>query len=596
MSDRFDDILGTTAPVVVAPSGVGGEMAGGAFDGADRFDSALALWQPQLASADADIIPDKPISDARARDMLRNDAYVQGGATLHKDNIVGSQYVLNAKPASRIIFGKVDDAWESEFQEEVEELFDLASESPDNLFDASRMNTFTGLVRLAVGINVAGGEVLAAAEWIRNGRPFNTAIQMIEAERLSTPPLNMLNSNIRGGVEKHPVYNYPIAYHIRSVHPNDYLPTFQNFTDMWDWKRIELRKPWGRIQIIHLFEQMRPAQTRGIAAMVAALKEMRITRKFRDVSLQRAVTQALYAATITSERPPAEAYQMLGAGSGGVPTADEVEAASNNFITGYMRTIGKFAGGAKNLQADGVKFPWLPPGTKLDMVSPVNSSPLGMEFEQSLLRYIAATLNVSYEQLSRDYTSTNYSSARAAMAETWKAMSSIKKTIADRFATMIYRLWLEEMINQDRLKSFPASKAPLLYENGALGFRFDAISRCSWIGASRGQIDELKETQAAVLRINNGLSTMEDEIARLGGDWRKNLRQVAREKAMIKKLEAEGGITLFNTSGSSAMTNATEGGAKPTNEPAADGEGARSVGTAEKLFLDCTYPDEEAEK
>jgi capsid protein len=30
--------------------------------------------------------------------------------------------------------------------------------------------------------------------------------------------------------------------------------------------------------------------------------------------------------------------------------------------------------------------------------------------------------------------------------------------------------------------------------------RFEAMSRCDWIGASRGQIDELKETQAAILR------------------------------------------------------------------------------------------------
>ena len=42
--------------------------------------------------------------------------------------------------------------------------------------------------------------------------------------------------------------------------------------------------------------------------------------------------------------------------------------------------------------------------------------PLGQEFEQSLLRYIAAALGVSYEQLSKDYSQTNYSSARAAMA------------------------------------------------------------------------------------------------------------------------------------------------------------------------------------
>jgi len=183
-----------------------------------------------------------------------------------------------------------------------------------------------------------------------------------------------------------------------------------------------------------------------------------------------------------------------------------------------------------------------------------------MEFEQSLLRDIAATLGVSYEQLSRDYTNTNYSSARAAMSETWKFMQSRKKLVADRLATIIYRLWLEEMINANMLKTFPAAKAGMLYSNKRLNMNFEAISRCDWIGASRGQIDELKETQAAVLRINNGLSTAEDELARLGKDFRKVFRQLKREMVMKEAL----GI-LPNPTDTTNQMNATTG--NPTAEP-----------------------------
>ena len=72
-----------------------------------------------------------------------------------------------------------------------------------------------------------------------------------------------------------------------------------------------------------------------------------------------------------------------------------------------------------------------------------------------------------------------------------------------------------------------------LYQNQ----RLDAMSQCDWIGASKGQIDELKETQAAVLRLKYNLSTDEDEIARLGKDWRVVKRQRAREKEMDKTLD-----------------------------------------------------------
>ncbi|MEW3617902.1 hypothetical protein QOZ13_29535, partial [Pseudomonas aeruginosa] len=58
-----------------------------------------------------------------------------------------------------------------------------------------------------------------------------------------------------------------------------------------------------------------------------------------------------------------------------------------------------------------------------------------------------------------------------------------------------------------------------------------------WIGAARGQIDELKETQAAVMKINSGLSTWEAELARLGQDWRRVFRQQARERRMQEDLE-----------------------------------------------------------
>ena len=84
-------------------------IAQGAFDGADRWNHDFGLWSPPLRSADADLFPDKGTLDGRARDVLRNDAYVQGGATLHKDNIVGAHFLLNARPNFRVLFGKDDE-------------------------------------------------------------------------------------------------------------------------------------------------------------------------------------------------------------------------------------------------------------------------------------------------------------------------------------------------------------------------------------------------------------------------------------------------------------------------------------------------------
>lgn len=495
----------------------------GGFDGADRFDQGFALWGPSLNSADADIVPDKPYIDARSRDMLRNDAYLQGGANLHKDNIVGAQFLLNARPATRVLFGKDDDMWEEEFQAEVEELWELFAESPDCWVDAAQSNNLTQLVRMAVGIHLAAGEVLATAEWERNnGSEFNTCVQMIDLDRLSTDPMHRIDPQVRAGIRFNS-RGAPLAYQIRTQHPRDIVFPMA----LPAWKEVPIRKPWGRLQVIHLKEQTRPQQSRGVPEMAAALKEMKMTHSLRGINLQQAVAQAIFAAAITSELPAETVFQQLG---GGETTPEQVQAAITNYAQGYLGAIGKYAGKARGLTMDGVRIPHLYPGTKLDLLAPQVNPTQGTNFEQSLLRYIAATLGVSYEQLSRDYTNTNYSSARAAMTETWKFMQARKKLIADRFATIVFRLWLEEAINNGKLFSFPKAKAGLLYSDGLLNTKFDAISRCEWIGASRGQIDELKETQAAIARIDAGISTREDELARLGKDWRKVFRQLEREE------------------------------------------------------------------
>ncbi|WP_242137028.1 phage portal protein [Sphingomonas sp. TREG-RG-20F-R18-01] len=566
MLDQFEDLLGAPLPAEppasqMVPAGAGGERAMGAFDGADRYNTSLAAWAPTMGSADLDVIPSKQLSDARVRDMVRNDAYVQGGAQLQKNNIVGSQYLLNSKPSSVAVFGKVDEDFEAAFQEEVEELFHIAADSPKNYFDSAGRNTFTDLVRLATGLHVMTGEVLATVEWKKDGRPFSTAIQMVDTDRLSTPTTfpNIGDQNIRAGI-KRDGSGRPISYFIRAGHPNDYYTPFFNM--MAQWVEVPVEKPWGRTQVIHIFNQLRPDQTRGIAAMTAALKEMHITHRFRDVTLQNAVTQALYAAAITSDLPSETVFQSLG---GGQMTPEAIQKAIGDYAVGYFGTIDEFAGSAKNLHVDGVRIPHLMPGTKLEMISPSSGGPLGMEFEASLLRYIAKTLDVSYEQLSGDYSKTNYSSARAAMVETWKAMQALKIEVADRFATEVFRLWLEEMINADMLKTFPAAKASLLYTNGRQNLAFDGLARCDWIGAARGQIDELKETQADVLKLNNGLITREEVIGKSGKDWRKVFRQLGREKKLADS------IGLQFAAADPSMMNAVGGGAQPTNSPNPDG-------------------------
>lgn len=526
MRREFSDVDDEIAYLTSKP--LRGEVMGGAHEAADRFDRSLATWSPVVQHVDADVLPDRMAAEGRSRDMVRNDSFVSNSVGLHRDNIVGSLYALNAAPNVALLRRQnsaMDETWATEFQEEVEALFTLWAESPRCWADAAEKNSLTEMIRLAVAVYLVSGEFLMTGEWARenSGRPFQTMVQAVEVDRLCDPmdrPHDL--QNVRGGVRFNS-YGAPQGYYIRRS-SNGLL----NYArEAWTWSYIRAFKSWGRPQVLHVLEQSRPGQTRGIGQMVSALKEMRVTKRFRDITLQNAVVNASFAAAIESELPTEAVFAAMGAGE---DPADAYAGYAANFLS----AVSAYSGNARNLMLDGVRIPHLMPGTKLNLLPMGKPGGVGTEFEDSLLRYAAAGLGVSYEELSKNFSKSNYSAARAATLETRKFMGSRKRIVADRTANFIYGLWLEEAMNSGSITSMPRS-APDFYE----GLNREAYSTATWIGAGQGMIDELKETQAAILRLKSGLSTYEAELARQGRDWRAVMAQQKREKELQEKYGIE---------------------------------------------------------
>ena len=70
-----------------------------------------------------------------------------------------------------------------------------------------------------------------------------------------------------------------------------------------------------------------------------------------------------------------------------------------------------------------------------------------------------------------------------------------------------------------------------------------------------------------MLRVNNGLGTLESELGALGMDWRAVLRQKAREKKMMDDL----GLVFGQDASSKNMMNAASG------TPSSTGDAPRSA-------------------
>ena len=529
-SQEAFDFAGRGRTEVSIYEGSGVEHAlGGGLEGAERTSRETVNWNVASVPPDRAINSVKEPADSRAKDMVINDGYARGAIQTHMDSIVGAQYRLNSKIAWQVIPGATK-AWADEAQRVIEARFSLIAESEACYLDAAGMNTFTGMVRLGVAGFVMTGEILATSEWDRSqGRPLKTCFQMVDPSRLKNPDWQADTKDLRRGV-KVDARGKPLGYYIQRNHPNSFWP---GAYDMLDFAYVPRLKPWGRPQVIHIIEQLFPDQHRGVADMVAALKRMRMTKHLQEVTLQNAVINATYCAAIESEMPTAEMIVAMG-GDASTPEA------LNTAIGAYLAGLQKYLAGAENIALDGAMIPHLYPGTSLNMKTLGTTGNLGTDFESSLLRHTAAALGMDYAEFSRDYSKMSYATAKLSTENTRRAMRSRKKNVADRMANLMYGNVLEEMIAQGEVPLPPGFTRDDFYRPLML----EAFMRCSWIGQGTGQIDELKETQAAILRIKAGLSTYESEIARLGEDWREVFEQKALEAGVI---EEKGLVLDLNT-------------------------------------------------
>lgn len=482
-------------------------MSHPAAHSASAHNKEMALWRPMRSSADAELLPEMDLMVARTRDLIRNHGIASGAVQTHLDHAIGVGLRLVAKPDYRAL--GIDAQVAAEWARDVEAKFRQWANDNINFYsDAARRLTLAG--RLAQGYRsyLVSGEILAVAEWIkRPGSKFKTAIQMVDPDRLSNPGGTMDRQNLRAGVELD-AYGAPIRYHIRMAHPTDSLYLGGQ---AYQWKPVDRETKWGRQIVLHTYDQERPGQTRGKTGFASVIAKMKMLEKFEQATLQAAIVNAMYAAVIESSLDTAGVAAALGS--------------VNDPLATYLK--GKMAfSEAGPIMYDGVKIPHLFPGEKLNLLSPQHPSAAFESFEEKTLQHMAAGFNLSYEQLSRDYSKSNYSSARAGMLESWKFFNGKRHFIAGQHATMEYVLWLEEAIDNGTVELPPG--APDFYEAKL------AWCGCRWIGPGRDHIDPLKEAKADRETYDLGVTTLEQLCAERGRDWEEVVIQRAEEKKFIE--------------------------------------------------------------
>lgn len=497
--------------------------------GASTRKKSMKGWRARSSSPQADIDLNLDTLRQRSRDLFMGGPLGRSPIVTSRTNVVGAGLKLK----SRIDYEYLGmtreqaDRWERNTERE------FAVWAENRACDALRLNDFYELqsvLFISFLLNGDGWSVIKQAD-PKPYFPYSLRLHLIEADRVSTPGIptggyisagmvqgkNPDNGNrIISGVEIDDA-GAVVAYWIANRYYND--PA--NLTgEQIKWQRVEaFGARTGQPNVLQIMENERCEQYRGVPFLAPVLEHIKQVSRYTEAEITAAVINGFFTAFIeesglssTSDFTLAEA----------IPQDEKVDLDPNALELGA---------GTINV---------LPPGYKVEIADPKRPSSNFDAFVTAMCRHIGAALEIPYELLLKSFTA-SYSASRAALLEAWKAFRMRRTWFANDFCQPVYELWLSEAIARGRII------APGYFNDPRVA---KAWSQAEWHGPAPGQIDPVKEVNAAKLRVKNGFSTRERETIELtGGDFDRNIEQLQRENKLMQQAglmpaPQEGGNTI----------------------------------------------------
>lgn len=505
----------------------------------------MGAWMPAIRSPDSEINQYRDRMVARNRDLVRNDGWAAGAIMRILDSTVGATMRLHCNPDYRALrwYSKAFDAkWADEFRQFIEARWRNYWYDIGHYNDLARQLTGGQQFRLSLRHKLVDGDALMVGYWrpdrIGSGAAkYATTFLVVDPDRLSNPYQMMDTKHLRNGVEIDDD-GVPLAFHFRKAHQNDWY----NALESNEWIRVEREDPDGWRRVFHDFERDRAGQNRGIGIFTPVLAQMKMLARYYGIELQAATIASSLGTYVTSPYDPAMIQDALASD----PDADAE--------LSYYQQLRSDWSDKRPALFNGVRVPTLAPGEKIEQVSSAHPHMAFEPFAKEMLRTFAAATGLTTEQITQDWSKSNYSNLRGAVAESWKTLLRRRDEFSVGIATPVFAAWLEEEMAR--------GEAPM--PNGAPDFRDErtAFSRCGWLGPGKGYVDQTKEKQGSILGMDAALSTLKREAAELAGeDWEENLDQRAIEVAAFR----ERGLPLPDWGAGYAANEASQ----PPEEPVA---------------------------
>jgi capsid protein len=295
---------------------------------------------------------------------------------------------------------------------------------------------------------------------------------IIEADQVATPKFTPASSKAVDGIV-FDEYGNPETYHVLREHPGGGLMPYGEYD------------PVPATQMIHWFRQDRPGQRRGVSELVASLYLFGAARQYRQAVLDAARNAANLATLFHTDIP-----------AGG--EAAEVP-------------------GLQTMEIDPSTAMFLPDGWQPETLRSEQPTTTYTEYNQSLVAESARPFNMPKNVALCDSSEYNYASGRLDH-QTYDRSLGVEQGECDHVVL-------------DKILAAWTSEAVLIDQALAM---YDSMHRWFWRG--REHVDPVKEANAQEKRLANNTTTLAAEYGRRGMDWEKELRQRAKEIALMREL------------------------------------------------------------